>query len=120
MGTILRMIDFHEFHGERPLDEAKWTAQGPGVRADAQCDITHGSKNLFPRAILYRRKKIYQCQGRLQAIPSRNYVYIWHGLLAISQDWSVRLASRLVWHKILSICFIGLQRGHVENPYERA
>ena len=28
---------FHEFHGERPLDEAKWTFQSPWVRADAQC-----------------------------------------------------------------------------------
>ena len=27
---------FHEFHGEMPLDEAKLTSQGPGVRADAQ------------------------------------------------------------------------------------
>ena len=47
-------------------------------------------------------------------------MYIWYGLFAISQDWSIRLASCLVWHKILSVCFIGLQLGHPENPYERA
>ena len=29
---------------------------------------SHGSKNLLQRAILYRHKKIYLCQGKLQAI----------------------------------------------------
>ena len=37
----------------------------------------------------------------------------------ISQDWSIRLSSRLLWYQILSVCFIGLQRGHPENLYEK-
>ena len=79
---------------------------------------SNGSTNLFQRAILYRHKKIYQCHGRLQAISGRNYVYICDGLSSISQDWSVRLASRLVRHTILSFCICGLC--HLENSYERA
>ena len=59
---------FGEFHGLGTFDEAKLTFQDPGVRADAPWDFVHGSKNLLQRAILYRHKKIYQCQGRLQAI----------------------------------------------------
>ena len=42
------------------------------------------------------------------------------GFSLIFQDWSIRLGLRLVWHEILSVCFIGLQRDHPENPYERA
>ena len=36
-------------------------------------------------------------------------------------QWPVQdpLGPRLVWHKILSVCFSGLQRGHPENPYEK-
>ena len=90
-----------------------------GPRWRAMWYISLGSKNLFQRAILYRHKKIYQCQGRLQAISRRNYVYICDGFSSISQDWSIRLGPRLVWHKILSVCFSGLQRGHPENPYEK-
>ena len=97
---------YHDgFHDLGTFDEAPGTVQSPGVRADAQCEIVHGSKNLFQRAILYRHKKIYLWQGRLQAILMRIYVYICDGVSSISQDWSIRLGPRLVWHKILSICF---------------
>ena len=42
------------------------------------------------------------------------------GFSWISLDACVRLGSRLLWCKILSVCFRRLQRGHLENPYERA
>ena len=76
------------FHAQRTLDEDKWTSHGPGVCADAQCDTVHGSKNLFQRAILYRHKKIYQWQGRLQAISGRKYIWFvvgFHQYLRIGQ-----------------------------------
>ena len=38
-----------------------------------------GSKNLFQRAILYRHKKIYLCQGRLHAISWWNYMGVLAG-----------------------------------------
>ena len=117
-GTRSREYDTDDrFHDQRPLDKVKWTFHGPGVCADAQCDTVHGSKNLFQRAILYRHKKIYQCQGRLQAISKRNYVYICDGFSSISQDWSIRFGPRLAWNEILSVCIRGLQRGH---PVDRA
>ena len=59
------------------------------------------------------------CQGRLQVISRWNYVYFCDGFSSISQDWSIRLSSRLVWYQILSVCFFGLQRSHPENPYEK-
>ena len=49
--------EFGDFRGLGTFDEAKWTFQGPGVRADAQWDLVHGSKNLFQKAILYRHKR---------------------------------------------------------------
>ena len=116
---LVNIMNCDRFHDQRTLAKAKWPSQGPGVRADAQCDIVHGSKNLFQRAILYRHKKIYLWQGRLQAISRRNYVYFCDGFSSISQDSLIRLGSRLLWHEILSVCSHGLQRGHPENPYEK-
>ena len=49
--------EFGDVRGLGTFDEAKWTLQGPGVRADAQWELVHGSKNLLRRAILYRHKK---------------------------------------------------------------
>ena len=46
-----------------------------------------------------------------------NYIYVCDGYLSISLDCSVRLGSRLVCALIISICFIGLQQDHPENPY---
>ena len=80
---------------------------------------SHGSKNLLQRAILCRHKRISHSQGRLQAKNRRNYVYICVGFSSKSQDLSVRLGSRLVWHEILSVCFSGSQRDHPENTYEK-
>ena len=65
----------YRFHAQRLLDKPQWPTQDPGVGADAQWITVHGSKNLFQRAILYRHKSIFLCQGRLHATPSRNYVY---------------------------------------------
>ena len=113
------MIENDRFHDQRPLDKAKWTFHGPGVCADAQWDTVHGSKNLFQRAILYRHKRIYLCQGRLRAIPGRNYVYICDGFSSISQDWLICFGPRFGWHEILSVCIRGLQRGRKENLYEK-
>ena len=48
-----------------------------------------------------------------------NYMYVCDGYLIISLDQCVRLSSRLLWYHILSVCFLGLQRGHQENPYEK-
>ena len=56
----------------------------------------------------------------MQAISRWNYMYVCDGLSSISLDACVRLGSRLLWYKKTSVCFIGLQRGHPENPYERA
>ena len=50
--------EFGDFHSFETFDKAKWILQSPGVRADAQCDTVHGSKNLLQRAILYRHEKI--------------------------------------------------------------
>ena len=80
----------------RTLNNIKWTVLGPGVRASAQCDIAHGSKNLFQRAIVYRHKKIFPCQRRLQAISNRNYVYFCNGFINIAGlTQSFGLASRV-------------------------
>ena len=76
-------------------------------------------EEFFHRAILYRHKKIYLCQGRLQAKTQENYVYYCDGFSSISQDSLIRLGSRLVWREILSVCIRGLQRGHPENPYDK-
>ena len=81
--------------------------------------VGHGSKNLFHRAILYRHKKILLCQGRLQAQTQENNMGESGGFSSISQDWSIRLSSRLVWYQISSVRFLGIQRGHQENPYEK-
>ena len=52
--------------------------------------------------------------GKYQA---KLYVFC-DGFSSISQDACVRLSSRCLWYKILSVCMFGLQRGHPENPYE--
>ena len=82
-------------------------------------DTRHGSKNWLQRAILHRHKKIWVCQGRLQAKSRWNYLWFCDGFSSISQDWSIRLSPRLVWYQILSVRFLGIQRGHQENPYEK-
>ena len=79
------------FHDQRPLDKVELMFQRPGVCADAQCWIPHGSKNLLQRVILYRHKKILCRQGWWRAISGRNYMYFWDGYLMISLDWSIRL-----------------------------
>ena len=43
------------------------------VRAHA-CKHVSGSKNLFQRAILFRHKRIYLCQGRLLAIRGKKWL----------------------------------------------
>ena len=48
-----------------------------------------------------------------------NYMWVCDGYLIISLDQCIRLSSRLLWYQILSVCFLGLQRGHQENPYEK-
>ena len=62
---------------------------------------------------------MYLCQGRVQANTKWNYMGDCDGYSSISQDCWIRLGSRLAWYEILSVCFRGLQRGHLENPYER-
>ena len=47
------------------------------------------------------------------------YIYDLVGFSLISLDQCVRLGSRLVWYKILSVCLVGLQRDHPENTYEK-
>ena len=51
-------------------------------------------------------------------IKVKLYVFC-DGYLMISLDQCIRLGWRLVWYKILSVCFHGLQRDHPENPYEQ-
>ena len=51
--------------------------------------------------------------------PRENMYNLMTAFSLISQDWLIRLGSRLALHEILSVCFSGLQRGHPENQYER-
>ena len=51
-------------------------------------------------------------------IKVKLFMNLWR-FSSISQDWSIRLSPRLVWYQILSIRFLGIQRGHQENPYEK-
>ena len=101
------------FHDRRPLDKAQWPVQDPGVRADAQCDIVHGSKNLFQRAILYRHKKNNWGREDRRPRPKKTmckFCSDFHWYLWIDQ---------FVWYKNMLLCFSGLPRGHQENPYEK-
>ena len=69
--------DFLIFHGLGTFDEAKWTLEGPGVRADAQCYLGHGSKNLLQRAILYRHKRNYDGREDCRPRPGETICRIW-------------------------------------------
>ena len=91
-------------------------AQGSALTRN---DIPHGSKNWLQRAILYRHKR-YKCvrEDCRQYQGETMYIFC-DGYLMISLDQCIRLGWRLVWYKILSVCFHGLQRDHPENPYEK-
>ena len=82
-------------------------------------DVGHGSKNLLQRGILYRHEKVLLRQERLHAQTEENNVYVLDRFSLIFLDQCIRLGSRLLWCKILSVCFSGMQRGHPENPYEK-
>ena len=65
------MMDFIIW-GRLTMPRGQFGAQGFALTRNVA--RSHGSKNLLQRAILYRHKKIYLCQGRLQAKTRENYV----------------------------------------------
>ena len=91
----------------------------PGVCADAQCCKITWLEELASESNTIQAQEDMTQQGKMAAQTQRNYMYDWDGFSSISLDACVRLGSRLLWYKILSVCFIGLQRGHPENPYEK-
>ena len=107
------------FHARRPLDKAKWTYQRPGVRADAQCCKITWLEELASESNTIQAQEDISQQGKMEAQTRWNYIYFCDGFSSISRDTCIRLSSRLLWYKILSVCFIGLQRGHPENPCEK-
>ena len=72
----------HACHHDRfrhlvTFDEAPGTAQGPGVRADAQCckiDVLKWLEELVSQSNTIQAQEDIIEQGRLQARSGRNYV----------------------------------------------
>ena len=102
-----------------PLGKAKCSSHGPGVRADAQCDILHGSKNLFQRAILDRHKKIYLCRvdcGQYQAETIYDFVMVFHQYLRIGQlVWALVLCGIRYYQSASVDCSGVIQKIHVSE-----
>ena len=58
--------------------------------------------------------------ARVTASNIRQKIYVLlDGYLIISLDQCIRLSCRLLWYKILSVCFHGLQLDHLENQYKK-
>ena len=79
----------------------------------------HGSKILLQRAILYRHERILLGRGDCRPGPKKIICKNSDGFPLISRDASIRLGSRFVWHQIWVSCCCGLQRDHLEHPYEK-
>ena len=64
---------YHDgFHDLGTFDEGRGQFRAQGFAPTRNVARSHGSKNLLPRAILYRHEKILLRQGRLQAQSPEN------------------------------------------------
>ena len=77
--------EFLIFHGLETFHEAKWTLHGPGVRADAQWNLTW-LEELASESNTIQAQKELSWQGRLQANTRRKYMYDLVGFASIFQD----------------------------------
>ena len=73
------------FHAQRPLDKPKWTSQGPGVRADAQCHHTTWLEELASESNTIQAQEDISVSGKIAGnIKVKLYVILWWFFINIS------------------------------------